>query len=591
MQNFADQCLDMAHSMLGHNLGAIKQDGTIVPVEGEQSRPDESGHAAMAIGEFFRATGETTLKSPQGQQFDLVDLAARCVTAQAFMDEEHENGLAYSALGLLAFGPAKDRNLVWERLLDPTREALDRRLLARTDYLDHFQGFNIAKSVTRYSLGLSKKDETGRLLDRYIERVAEYSSAGFVDDAPKTGVGGMFDVTGCMTLVFIRQAMQLHANMHLRERKLPSLRTVAEKYLRVLPDMVRSDGLGWAFGRRIGAYGQMHLISLVLQAMRDGWIASEQLDQYNDILRRLFQFFFMTYLDQEQGYLVVRDGERETTSAHTSRIADYDGARYLCQWARLARAIGTGLNGPAVPARNGGRYVIFDKGNKKEQGLFLYQDNESGLHVQLPLVGSGAEMSSDSLAFPHCPGIFDWPVNRYLPVMMPELRFGDNLVIPSFYGKRCVTGMGLRKSIYFRYEQPDLITAEQKLVPNLGSCKVTWTFSGGSVQSEFIFTVKSKTQMDSMRFVLPIAAPHSRYRLGSTFTLGAEGHRCSVIKDDFQATWKDPEVVTNEPLYKTVYGKVHYLQVLAREHPLVMRPGQQYRLVINYDPDIVFAGE
>jgi len=590
MHNFADQCLDMAHSMLGHNLGAIKQDGTIVPVEGEASRPDESGHAVMAIGEYFRATGETTLKTPQGT-YDLVDLAARCVTAQAFLDEERENGLAYSALGLLSFGPAKDRNVVWERLLDPTREALDRRMLARSDYENHYQGFNIAKSVTRFSLGLSKKDETGRLLDRYVERVAEFSSAGFVDDAPKTGLGGMFDISGVMALVFIRQSLQLHANMHLRERKLPSLRTIAEKYLRMLPDMVRSDGLGWAFGHRIGAYGQMHLISLILQSMRDGWIGDDQRAQYNDILRRLFQFFFMTYLDQENGYLVVRDSERETSVTHTSRIADYDGARYLCQWARLARSIGGDLTGPAVPAKSGGRYVIFDKSNKKEQGLFLYNDSESGLHVQLPLIGSGARQTSDNLAFPHCPGVFDWPVNRYIPVMIPELRFGENVVVPCFYGKKCVTGMGLRKSIFFPYEQPELVTVDQRILPNLGSCRVTWSFQGKSVQSEFLFTVRVKTQLDSMRYVLPIAYPHSRYRLATTFTVGEGGHRCTVVKDDFQAAWKDTEVVSDEPLYKTYYGKIHYIQTYERNHPLVMRPGQQYRLVINYEPDITFVGE
>jgi hypothetical protein len=63
------------------------------------------------------------------------------------------------------------------------------------------------------------------------------------------------------------------------------------------------------------------------------------------------------------------------------------------------------------------------------------------------------------------------------------------------------------------------------------------------------------------------------------------------VKDDFQAAWKTPEVVTDEPLYKTYYGKIHFLQVLERDHPLVMRPGQQYRLVINYEPDMVFAGE
>ena len=37
----------------------------------------------------------------------------------------------------------------------------------------------------------------------------------------------------------------------------------------MLPEIVREDGLGWAFGRAVGAYGQMHCISLTLQALRD----------------------------------------------------------------------------------------------------------------------------------------------------------------------------------------------------------------------------------------------------------------------------------------------------------------------------------
>ncbi|MFP4283378.1 MAG: hypothetical protein ACLFU2_12205, partial [Opitutales bacterium] len=215
--------------MLAHNLNSISADGTIQPVPGEDPRQDESGHAALALGEFYRATNETSFEGA-----DLVDLAARCITAQSFADEEAENGLGYAALGLLSFGPAKERNAVWERLLDPTREQLDRRLLARSDYDDHFQAFNVAKAVTRYSMGLSKKDETGRLIDRYVERIEKQSSAGYFDDSAGVGVGGAFDLYGPMCLVFIRQALQLHGNIHLRDRKLPSLRTTAEKYIKLL---------------------------------------------------------------------------------------------------------------------------------------------------------------------------------------------------------------------------------------------------------------------------------------------------------------------------------------------------------------------
>jgi hypothetical protein len=586
MLNFADQCLDMARSMLGNNLGAINEDGALTPIKGESPRPDEPGHAALAIGEFFRLTGESQIDN-----FDLVDLAARTITAQAFTEEPYENGLAFAALGLLSFGPSKDRNLIWERLVDMTRERLDQRLLARTDYSNHMQAFNIAKSVARYSMGLSKRDETGRLIDRLIERVEESSSASYFDDDSGAGIGGVFDISGISALVFIRQALQLHGNINLRERKLPSFRTLADKYVGMMPDIVRQDGLGWIYGRGVGAYGQMHCISLILQNIRDGWITNDRKPEYYEILRRLFQFFFMTYLDQEHGYLVIRDDERSTVTAHTNRMANFDGARYLCQWARLARSIGGTMNAKAATSRTRGRFVVFDRTNRKEQGVFIYQDTASGLHIQLPLVGSGGSPSSDSLAFPHCPGIFDWPVNRYLPVLVPELTFGEHVIIPSHYGKRCVTGLGLRRSFYFRYEQPELITREEKIVSGIGSVKVSWTFAGSKTTCDFVFSVRNRIQMDRMRYVLVIGAPHSKYRIGTTYTLGPEGLRCQVLRDDFQAVWEDTDVVSNDLDYRSYYGKIHYVQTLQRDHPLIMRPGQQYRLTLSFDPDIAFAEE
>ena len=68
-------------------------------------------------------------------------------------------------------------------------------------------------------------------------------------------VANMDDVYlyGVMNFVFIRSALQLHANSGVRDRKLPTLRTYAEKYIKMMPDLVRQDGLGWAFGRAAGA--------------------------------------------------------------------------------------------------------------------------------------------------------------------------------------------------------------------------------------------------------------------------------------------------------------------------------------------------
>ena len=275
----------------------------------------------LAIGEFFRASGEVELEG-----FDLFDLSARCVTQQAFTEEASENGLAYAALGLLSFGASKERNSVWERLQDPTREQLDTSLMSRSDHKDHFQAFNVAKSVARFSFGLTKKDDTGKVIDRFVERIESNSSTGYCNDYPE-GHCGVFDLYGPLSFIFIRQALQLHANVHLKDRKLPKLRTFAEKYLRMLPDMARQDGLGWNYGRSVGAYGQLHCISMILSpCVTIDFIRENAL--YLDTLRRLFQYFFVTYLDQDKGDLVIRDSERNTVANHTTRMA-IDAARSL----------------------------------------------------------------------------------------------------------------------------------------------------------------------------------------------------------------------------------------------------------------------
>ena len=572
----------MARSMLSHNLDSIQPDGTILPAPGEDPRPDEPGHVAYALGEYYRATGESTLKG-----YDLVDLAARCITAQMFTEPAAENGLAYASLGLLCFGPSKDRNPVWERLVPETQERIDKSLLHRSDYDNHWQAFNVAKAVARFSFGLSKKDETSRLIERLCDRINATSSNGFFDDST-TGFGGNFNLYGVMTFVFIRSALQLHANSGVRDRKLPTLRTYAEKYIKMMPDLVRADGLGWAFGRAAGAYGQMHCISLVLQGLRDGWIPDEQKPKYYDLLRRLFVFFYQTYLDQEHGFLDLRDEERTAYRQHTTRMANFDAARYLCQWARLAKTIQMPGGAPKPePMRTTGRFVIFDKSNRKEQGVFLYRDAESGLHAQIPLISSGSKLTADSLSFPHCPGVFDWPNNIYAPVMQPELTFGEHVTLPSFYGKNCVTGLGLRNSFYFRYEQPELINTKEEMIKGLGSVKVQWNFAGPKISCEFAYTVKQPVTLDKFRYLLVIAAPHSKYHVGGTLARGPQGLRCTVSKDDFQAVWQETEVVTADPTYRTNYGKIHYLQHLVRDHPLIMRPGNVYRLVVNFEPDVV----
>jgi hypothetical protein len=305
MQNFASQCLDQTKALLKLNFHSLSADGTVMPVDGEVSRADEPGHAALAFGEYFRATGELHL-----DRQNIAEIVARTITAQVRISKGSDNGMAFACLGLLAFGPTRERNPVWELLDEATRVLIDERLAVEQDHHDHVQAFDVAKAVCRFSFGLTKKDETETLVDRFMERIAAASTGGFHDEASKSAhpenFGGAFDLYGVVSLIFIRQSLQLHANIQLRDSKLPKLRALAEKYLRVIMDTVRDDGLGWCYGRGIGAYGQMHCITLLLQALRDRWVPVDKEPLARDLVRRLYANFFTTFFDAEHGLIVVR---------------------------------------------------------------------------------------------------------------------------------------------------------------------------------------------------------------------------------------------------------------------------------------------
>jgi hypothetical protein len=581
MEVFAQQCLDLARAILQHTLPSISDDGTITPIDGERASASDSGRVALALGEFYHTTHEATLG-----KYDLVDLAARTLTAQVFTEAEAEEGLGYLSLGLLSFGPSKERNAVWERLLDPTREQIDKKLLMRADYNDFRQAYNISKAVTRYSIGLSKKDETSRLIDLIVQRAGERSSEGFMDNAPEGAFGGLYDLRGLWAFVFVRQALQLHANIHLRDRKIASLRTVAEKYLKLLPDMVRPDGIGWSFGEGVGLRTQMSCISLILQAFRDNWIAPEKQPLYAEIFRKLFANLFASYIDQEHGFVSVRDDERDAGVGLSTVMANFDAARALAQWSKLAPAVKMPTAPPGNLPETSSRWVYFDRGIRKEQGVFTYIHRPSHLYLQLPLVASQPR-ESGSLPFPHCVGVFDWPADKYIPVLIPELTFNEGVFVPAFYGKGCVAGLTPSGGLFFKYEQPEAISIDQKILGGVGSWKINWTFKEGKITGEFGFTPKKILELHRFRFMIALGAHHTHFTPPGALRLGEEGQRCQILKDDFQSAWKDPEEVSADPAYRGNFGRIHYLQTLERSHNLTLRPGKVYNFSFSFEPQVV----
>jgi hypothetical protein len=251
----------------------------------------------------------------------------------------------------------------------------------------------------------------------------------------------------------------------------------------------------------------------------------------------------------------------------------------------LAKKVSLPLEDTGFEEKTGGRLIQFDHSIRKEQGIFVYRNSKTGVHYALPLISGEGKGSCDSLAFPHCPGIFDAPVDTYLPILQPELTINGQFFIPSFYGKNCATGMGLKRSFSFHYDQPELISHREIIVPDLAHCSVSWTFSEESVTSEFIYVVRDRLKVDQVRYAIALSAPHSVLSAHS-LVLGGESLRAVVEKDDFGMTWKELITVADDPAYRTPYGHIHFLQILSRTNPIFLLPGKHYHLKISFHPDI-----
>ena len=269
-------------------------------------------------------------------------------------------------------------------------------------------------------------------------------------------------------------------------------------------------------------------------------------------------------------------------------MANLDAARYLCQWSRLARTIGGALPVLATPTGSAScRYFPFDRGKGKEQGLCVYTDPASGLAVHIPLVSGGGRAQSDSLAFPHMPGIMDWPATSLRPCFIPHLRIKGREITPSFTGRNVQVAMGNRGAFLFRYEQADLIDVAERTLPDLASWRVEWELTGGKMVGRFTLVARAAFAIESVRLVLPIATPHSRLNAHGARTLGGGYHLCEVLRDDFACAWSELETVTSNPAHRTCWGKIHYYQSLERDHSLQVRAGQSLSLEIAYQPEIV----
>ncbi|MDR2576707.1 MAG: hypothetical protein LBC42_01505, partial [Puniceicoccales bacterium] len=326
----------------------------------------------------------------------------------------------------------------------------------------------------------------------------------------------------------------------------------------------------------------------IIAALSDAWIEPAQQPIYIDLLNRHFRNFFFQYVDQEDGSLRLSDNERGLPENASMARVNFAVAHQLSLWCHYAGTLKEPFQcQKAQQLPSGSRFFSFSSGGKREQGLLVHRDEESGLAMQLPLVDGNSTESCAFLAYPHCSGIFEAPVQGYWPILVPELQIDGKLFTPSFYGKAIGAGIGSNREFQWHYEQPDLIDIEGHIHTGIASCKVQWNFQKTNVHAEFTYIPKKSLQLERFRYVVAIAMPHSQTMQDGIPQLdSAGGPWIKILQDDFLGDWQQPQDVSADQAMRTHSGKIHYLLAYIRMQPVSLQSGRNYRFSVALTPNV-----
>ena len=117
------------------------------------------------------------------------------------------------------------------------------------------------------------------------------------------------------------------------------------------------------------------------------------------------------------------------------------------------------------------------------------------------------------------------------------------MIVPSYYGKNCVTGIGLKKSLSVA-DQPDLVKTDKLCLRR--DCQVQWSFATERFSPNCLQGQESG--FDGQNEIgLGHRFPPFHLPPGTTPKTGTPDFgQCEV--DDFQASWGSFETVTDDPI-------------------------------------------
>ena len=316
-----------------------------------------------------------------------------------------------------------------EKKLNWNEMVVEPEYILAESFPTNFYGVAFSIARLRFLLGWESEIHAQAILQRLIAHYSLYSSEGFADE---TEGHGRFDRYSILLVAEICQR-HLETGMPVTDSLIEPLKHSVNLVLQLL----NTQGVGFTWGRSIGAYGDSAFIEILVVALQLGLLTPEQQQAAQAFTCACSERFDSFWFDAEQRSVNLWFRGRKTDNYRgTHRIAG-ENITLLYQhiyvhqlWRNIVgevKPLNTNLPDycASLPAV---QHIYFQQGTRP-RSIFILRD-KSRLFT-LPLINGDKHYHSSSPYFPlpFSPGLFSGVADGTLPYWIPCLHTEDGRLL------------------------------------------------------------------------------------------------------------------------------------------------------------------
>jgi hypothetical protein len=356
--------------------------------------------------------------------------------------------------------------------------------------------YGVAFGIARYRelLGWDAPGESGRILDKLLEHVREYSAEGYMDETPGDGRFDRYTMLIPAELAILLVSTDTPVP--------PVIRDMLRRSSEIALNLANPRGDGFPYGRSIGLYGDLAPVQVLSIAARLGVLTREEAAAAYAYNTRMAQKYADFWIDPGMRSVNMWDrGRRTDEYRNKGRILgeNLSTAMQIVEAEEDWEAAGyTGApDAAALDAYLAGlpRYRLYRfASGAYDRALLVVRDG--GEVIALPLINGarGYHESTPYLPAPAAVGSMETPPNTQLPHLVPRWTLADGDGRMPLVYLRGIETEARGDTLTLRLRQ-DALARLGEAAPRADSTitvATTFVFRPGSIERRDVFRAASR---------------------------------------------------------------------------------------------------